>query len=251
MSSSAEHARRGRVVRGELAEAARPAEPVLAGAAELEALAAELTADLRHGIASALGGSAIFEEPLEPAADPVATAREEGHAAGYAEGKAAALAEAEAIRARALAAAAEQLAAAARAVGSARQDLVTEVADDAVELTYALAAAILGDDLVATSLPPRDAVARALQLAPEGRDLVVRIPPSAELTAADLVGLYDTARISVLSDPSVEPGGCVVEAGACRIDTQISSALERVRRVLEEHHHSGDESPELVEEQGA
>lgn len=245
MSSSAEAPRRMRVVRGALAHAARPTEPALA-AADLPSLALSR-------LAARLDGLGHIEDGEDPSAvDPVAAAREEGHAAGYAEGRAAALAEVEAARSRALVAAADRLTAAAAEASCTRQDLVAEVAEDAVELTYALARAILGDDLVAASLPPRDAVARALQLAPEGRDLVVRLPPSAELTAADLVGLYDTARITVLADPSVEPGGCIVEAGACRIDAQISSALERVRRVLEEHQGGeGATDGPLVEEQGA
>ena len=115
--------------------------------------------------------------------------------------------------------------------------------EDAVELTYALARAILGDEAVAASLPARDAVARALRLAPEGEDLVVRVPPSSELSAADLIGLYDTARISIRTDATVEDGGCIVEAGACRIDTQISTALERVRKVLAGLRPSGAEAP--------
>jgi flagellar assembly protein FliH len=247
MSSSAERSSRARVVRGELAHAARRTEPAVPAGTGLDALA--LAGRLRGLLGGDLDGLARLETPAE-LPDPLAAAREEGHAAGYAEGRAAALGELEAGRRRAVAAAAEQLAAAVVAVGRARQDLVEEGAQDAVELTYALARTILGDQLVAASLPPREAVARALRLAPEGRDLLVRVPPSCELTAADLVGLYDTARVSIQADPSVEAGGCVVEAGACRIDAQISTALERVRRVLDERR-AGSPEPGIAEVEGA
>ena len=39
-------------------------------------------------------------------------------------------------------------------------------------------------------------------------------------------------ELTVVADPSVEPAGAVVVVGACRIDAQIGSALERVREAL-------------------
>jgi flagellar assembly protein FliH len=165
-------------------------------------------------------------------AEELAAARSDAYAAGYAEGYAAARAELEDSRARALEQAAARLAEAAEVARLSREALVAEVTADAVELTYALARTILGDETVAAALPEREAVARALRLAPEGEDLVVRIPVSCELTASDLIGLCDTARISIRPDPGVEDGGCIVEAGPCRIDAQISTALERVRKTL-------------------
>lgn len=223
MSSSADRARPARVVRADQASSARPVDhDLFATPAALAALGAAFDeAAGREGF----GAGRLDDARLE-------AARAEAHAAGFAEGRAAALAEAEAMRSAAVEAAGRALAEAAGTAATSRAVVVTEVADDAVELTYALARTILGDEAIATSLPAREVVARALALAPDGEDLVVRVPPSCELTAADLVGLCDTARISILTDAAIRPGGCVVEAGACRIDTQISSALERVRTVL-------------------
>lgn len=250
MSSSAERARHGRVVRGALAEAARPTEPVLSGGGDLQALALELAGRLGD-LSFPVDGSAGEEE--RP--DPVEVARAEGHAAGYVEGRADALAELEAARTQALAAAAAQLAEAAVAAARAREALVAEVTDDALALTYELARTLLGDDAVATSLPPRAAVEKALALAPEGRDLVVRVAPTSDLTADDLVGLCDPARVSIVADVAVDPGGCIVEVGACRIDTQISTALERVRQVLDDRRRASsaalDGEPADAEERGA
>ena len=249
MSSSADRARRGRVVRGALAEAARPTEPVVTGGGDLRALALELAGRLGDLSLPVDGATEAEERP-----DPVEVARAEGRAAGYAEGRADALAELEAARAQALAAAAEQLAEAANEAARTRQELVAEVTDDALALTYELARTLLGDGAVAASLPPRAAVEKALALAPEGRDLVVRISPASDLTADDLVGLCDPARVSIVADAAVEPGGCIVDVGACRIDTQISSALGRVRQVLDDRRRSSEPlegTLDATEERGA
>ena len=69
---------------------------------------------------------------------------------------------------------------------------------------------------------------RALALAPAG-DAVVRLHPDDIATAGG-----DFARdLTILADPTVEPGGCIVEIGACTIDAQISTALDRVREALQ------------------
>lgn len=244
MSSWAERSSRtSRVVRGETASTARPADLALAPAAAALVTFSDAHPEIRR-----------HRDDEAARAEELAAARADAHAAGYADGFAAALAELDAARARALEEAGTRLAVAAAAARTSREALVAEVADDAVELTYALARSILGDEAVAHALPPHDAVARALRLAPDGADLVVRIPASCKLSAADLIGLCDTARISIRPDPTVEDGGCIVEAGACRIDTQISTALERVRQALAAHRGDAaaeDEPEATAEEVGA
>ena len=36
----------------------------------------------------------------------------------------------------------------------------------------------------------------------------------------------------IVADPTVEPGGCIVDVDACSIDAQIGSAIERMRAAL-------------------
>ena len=88
--------------------------------------------------------------------------------------------------------------------------------------------AVLDRELALAKNPGRDAVTRALALAPNG-DAVVRLNPADVKT----LGSVSFGReLSVVADPSVEPAGAVVEVGACRIDAQIGTALERVRDAL-------------------
>jgi flagellar assembly protein FliH len=38
--------------------------------------------------------------------------------------------------------------------------------------------------------------------------------------------------LTVIPDPAVEAGGCILEVGDSRIDAQLGSALDRVRAAL-------------------
>lgn len=176
----------------------------------------------------------VAPEPEASVAETIERERAEAYAEGVAAGRAEALAEADLRRAEALADAVRVLREAAAAARRVRQALAREVTEDALELTYELARTLLDDEVVRSALPPQLAVARAIELAPEGEDLVVRLPPGSPLDLEALAPFCDPARISLREDAAVEVGGCIVEVGACRIDGQISTALERVRKVLDE-----------------
>jgi flagellar assembly protein FliH len=76
-------------------------------------------------------------------------------------------------------------------------------------------------------------VKRAVALVPEGEDLVVRLHPDDVITADDLQVLVAEASVKVVHDSEVEIGGCVVEAGPCRIDAQIGPAMARARALID------------------
>ena len=132
---------------------------------------------------------------------------------------------------------AEQVAEVATRVARERRAIVDEAVADAVDLALELLGVLLGREIEQSEVPARDALVRALSLAPEGEDLVVRLPPGSDLAEEEVRRLAPTARVSVVEDPSVEANGCVVDAGRCRIDAQLSPALERVRRQLEPVRH--------------
>ena len=78
-----------------------------------------------------------------------------------------------------------------------------------------------------------DALTRAMALVPRGEDLVVRLHPGDVTTSEELQALVADASVKVVSDPDVEIGGCVVEAGPCRIDAQVGPAMERARALID------------------
>jgi flagellar assembly protein FliH len=125
----------------------------------------------------------------------------------------------------ALTAAARQLAAA-DAVALAELD--REIAGFAVDV----AGTVIGHELAATTDAGAEAVARAIALAPDRGDIVARLHPADVATLGDVEGLAPGRAVTFVADPSVQPGGCVLDIGACRVDAQLGSALDRVREVL-------------------
>ncbi|HMD45953.1 MAG TPA: FliH/SctL family protein [Acidimicrobiales bacterium] len=178
-------------------------------------------------------------EPAGPpavAVDPLEVARRQGAE----EGRRAVLAELAELEGHSLADAAHRLADAAAVAAQVRQSVVDEVTSDALDLVVELLGVLVDHEISLSALPERDALRRAMKLAPAGTDLVVRVHPGAQLGPAE-IGLTATgANVSVIEDPSVEPGSCVVEIGSCRIDAQVESALARVRQVLAALRADGD-----------
>jgi flagellar biosynthesis/type III secretory pathway protein FliH len=67
-----------------------------------------------------------------------------------------------------------------------------------------------------------------LALARDG-DAVVRLHPD---DVSTLGKLPSGREMRIVADQRVERGGAIVEIGACTIDAQLGSALERVRKAL-------------------
>ena len=158
-----------------------------------------------------------------------------GYEDGFTAGQAAGMAEGQALTTAALsrletALQAVELAAADLAVRQAAvvADVETHVATMAVQI----AEAILGRELAALDAPAYDALVRALQLAPKGVDVLARVNPADAGALGDISSLTADRAVTIIPDGAVERGGCIVEAGACRIDAQITPALQRVREAL-------------------
>jgi len=111
-----------------------------------------------------------------------------------------------------------------------RAESMTVAEDEVAALAFSVAGAVLQRELQLAAAPGQEAVARALALLPGEVDVVVRMHPDDAACLDDPSD--DSRRVVIVPDPDIERGGCVADAGACRIDTQVSTALERVRRVL-------------------
>jgi flagellar assembly protein FliH len=102
----------------------------------------------------------------------------------------------------------------------------------AVELAFALTKEILARELELSHSPGEEAITRALSKSPPGSQLVVRLNPRDTETIGHETGLDAATRI--VADPSIGPGGCVLEVGTTVVDARIETALERIRRVFDE-----------------
>jgi flagellar assembly protein FliH len=177
------------------------------------------------------------EVKIDPAAVEQALAAgyrdgfEAGERDGYAAGMAAAqqtASLAEQQRTTIIDEALSALAAACDQLRRAQASAVAGTEDEIAAAAFAVAEAVIDRELAVSSDPGRDAVARALALAPAG-DAVIRLHPSDIETLGDLPG---GREISLVSDPSVERAGAIVQVGACTIDAQIGTAVQRVREAL-------------------
>jgi flagellar assembly protein FliH len=172
--------------------------------------------------------------------------RANGHAAGYAAGLAAAateaaaaeqvraaeLAAAEAGREQRLSAALDVLEQAADACRRHEAVAVAEVEDVVTALALDVAGAVLARELAVATDPGRDALARALTLAPEDGRLTARLHPDDVAALADVTDLAAGRPLTVVADPAVERGGCVVEGSGATVDAQTGPALARVAAAL-------------------
>jgi flagellar assembly protein FliH len=102
------------------------------------------------------------------------------------------------------------------------------------ETATVLAEAVIGAELQTGNGVVYEAVRRGLSLAPRTGAVTVRLHPddADQLPAHQLDQLAGGRPITLVADPSVEMGGCLVEVGACTVDAQLSTALDRVRAEL-------------------
>jgi flagellar assembly protein FliH len=241
----------------DLATAGRRETTVVRGGDLGQLRPARLDADLRDtGFVTARGADPRLFDPslVRVVAEAAAIAEDEARTAGWEAGyragseagqRAAQEAAAVALQSRQereladrqdwrqrVAASLEALAVAAAGLEQREAVVAEEVERHAVDLAVDLAEALVGHHLRVGDCGARDALARALSLAPEGAAATVRLHPD---DAAALVAetLPATGRsLTLVADPTVEVGGCVVDCGPRRIDAQTGPALRRVREVL-------------------
>ena len=169
-----------------------------------------------------------------------------GHEAGYAAGRAAAERQAARLAqqhdaARRLAdqqreqqaqSALDVLLAVATAFRRQEHVSVAAVEDAVVDLALSLSRAVLDRELLTAADPGRDAIARALVLAPEGVPVTVRLHPDDAALLTDVDTVTAGRPVVVVRDLSVERGGCLVEAAGRSIDAQVGPALARAAAAL-------------------
>ncbi|MCK4177617.1 FliH/SctL family protein [Aciditerrimonas ferrireducens] len=186
------------------------------------------------------GATATYqEEPPAPSLEEqLALARAEGFAEGRQVGRSEAEDEARREVVEAIGTLSEALRQAVAAWKVAGAAAVQVAEEDVVALALDLAEAVLERELALQRTPVVEALQRCLRLAPDLGPLTVRIHPEELASLQEAEGLaalgpvLGDRTVEVVPDETVAPGGCLLEAGPCRIDGQIPSALARARAVL-------------------
>lgn len=211
---------------------------VLRGAAASAVRTAYINADLMV-LRPQIGAEGLplgTAEELEAEARQV---REDAARVGYEDGFAAGRREATAQAERRAADAAAALDAALAALDGAMAQLqarqtvaVADVEQEIVATALQIAEAVLGREVQAADDPGRDALVRALALAPQRVAAVARLHPEDAQTLGAIDDITAERDLTIVPDAAVERGGCILDVGACRIDAQVGPALQRVREVL-------------------
>jgi flagellar assembly protein FliH len=150
---------------------------------------------------------------------------EDGFAAGRDEAVAAVHAEADALL--------QRLAAAVEMCEARQQRSFDALTDDVARFAFATVEAILGRELTLASEPTRDAIARALRLAPDRLDATIVVHPDDLALLGPIDDLAGARTVELAADGTIERGGCIVRVADCEVDAQLGSALERLRHVLQ------------------
>lgn len=223
---------------------------VLRGLAEEYVGDAGPGADLRTGSWTRLGGTGVLGDRVaETALRDLAertheAARAQGYAAGWAEGRRVALADAQAAEAERIvrheADHAEDLARQRQALAAlaAATDRLThtlhrladELSGEAVELALRIAEAVVGREVELAVDPGADALRRAMTEVPPVVPVLVRMHP-ADRALVDLTA-FGERDITLVDDPTLAPGDALVETEDGVVDATVAAALARVREVL-------------------
>jgi flagellar assembly protein FliH len=107
-----------------------------------------------------------------------------------------------------------------------------DIEDQVIETAFQIAELIIGRELEQPETRVLDAMARALDLAPDQGLVAVRLHPADIAAIGDRAETESGRAMRLVPDQSLSPGDCVVDVGACRVDARIGAALERIREVL-------------------
>jgi flagellar assembly protein FliH len=207
---------------GEPAPAAAPRDetpPALIEAAELERLLAQAYAD------------------------GIARGREEGYADGHVTGYAEGRQEGEAAESARLGASVAAVEQALDEVTAATRPWIDAAEENVTALAVAVARQILDRELRGSTAAFAELVRRALAEFPVDERVRIRLHPADLAAISALPGPGDDSfsvtggrEAAWVADPTVGPGGCLVEGRTRIIDGRVDLALERVYRSLTHTH---------------
>ena len=182
------------------------------------------------GTVSARSARSIVVSP-----ELVESARQDGYAAGYEEGYAAGYThgiEDARRHVELLGNLVQRLGREADALAAREATSRADVEEQIVAAALQIAEVLVGHELEQPDARGRDAIARALALAPVHGDITARMHPADIAVMGDPEALAPGRVLAIVPDPSLTPGDCIVDVAACRIDARVGAALDRAREVL-------------------
>lgn len=175
-----------------------------------------------------------IEDPIVAAQQEAARIREAARAEGYADGQAAALAEARGQYAAGLAA----LEQATAGVEALREQIAAAIERDAIELSLQLAEKIVSGALAVETERIIDVVRGALRRLSDRRRVTIMVnPDDLELVRAAtdrlLTELGGIEHCEVQAERRISAGGAIVRTEEGQIDSRVQTQLTRARELVE------------------
>lgn len=117
-------------------------------------------------------------------------------------------------------------------IGIQLAELADHMSRTVIDLALEIAAAVVDHEISVADSPGRAALARAIAVAPDRAELIARLHPDDAALLADAAELAPGRSVTVVADPSIGRGGCLLDAGGSRIDAGVDTAFSRVRAAL-------------------
>lgn len=107
-----------------------------------------------------------------------------------------------------------------------------DVEDAIIQAALEIAKAVVQHDLASVNDPGAEALARSLNLAPARVDVVAHLHPEDAATLNVESVPTGNRNLVIVADPTIEPGGCLLEAGNTSIDGQFSAIFNNIQAAL-------------------
>ena len=111
-----------------------------------------------------------------------------------------------------------------------------EIQDELVQLALAIARQIVQRELSTQPEQIREVVTQAIAALPAGnRHLRIHLHPEDAHLLAEHMDVHEGASWKIIEDASLARGGCVIDAGATRIDARLETRLQDILARLQCH----------------